>query len=25
VCVSLEHTNYEPIEIHQALKLRGVW
>lgn len=24
VCVSLEHTNYSPIEIHEALKLRGV-
>ena len=24
VCVSLEHTNYKPIEIHQALKLRGM-
>lgn len=24
VCVSLEHTNYSPIEIHTALKLRGV-
>lgn len=22
ICVSLEHTNYSPIEIHQALKLR---
>jgi calcineurin-like phosphoesterase family protein len=24
VCVSLEHTNYRPIELHQALKMRGV-
>ena len=24
VCVSLEHTNYAPIQIHEALKLRGV-
>jgi calcineurin-like phosphoesterase family protein len=24
VCVSLEHTDYSPIEIHQALSLRGV-
>lgn len=24
VCVSLEHTNYSPIPIHEALKLRGV-
>jgi calcineurin-like phosphoesterase family protein len=24
ICVSLEHTNYSPIEIHTALKLRGV-
>lgn len=24
VCVSLEHTDYKPIEVHQALKLRGV-
>lgn len=24
VCVSLEHTNYSPIQIHEALKLRGV-
>ena len=24
VCVSLEHTDYRPIELHQALKLRGV-
>lgn len=24
VCVSMEHTNYEPIEVHAALKLRGV-
>lgn len=24
VCVSLEHTNYEPIQIHEALKLRGL-
>jgi calcineurin-like phosphoesterase family protein len=24
VCVSLEHTDFKPIEIHQALKLRGV-
>lgn len=22
VCVSLEHTNYEPIQVHEALKLR---
>lgn len=25
ICVSLEHTNYSPIEIHQALKLRKMW
>lgn len=24
VCVSLEHTDYKPIQIHQALELRGV-
>lgn len=24
ICVSLEHTNYSPIEIHTALKLRGL-
>lgn len=24
VCVSLEHTDYRPIEIHQALALRGL-
>lgn len=24
VCVSLEHTDYKPIQLHQALKLRGV-
>lgn len=24
VCVSLEHTDYKPIEIHEALKLRGL-
>lgn len=24
VCVSLEHTDYSPVEIHQALSLRGV-
>lgn len=24
VCVSLEHTNYSPIQIHEALELRGV-
>jgi calcineurin-like phosphoesterase family protein len=24
ICVSLEHTNYQPIEIHEALKLRGL-
>ena len=24
ICVSLEHTNYSPIQVHQALKLRSV-
>lgn len=24
ICVSLEHTNYKPIEIHEALRLRGL-
>lgn len=24
VCVSLEHINYQPIEVHQALALRGL-
>lgn len=25
VCVSLEHTDYSPIEVHQALSLRKLW